>query len=473
MNHSQSKALFSRAQERIPGGVNSPVRAFRGVGGDPVFFREATGAWMTDVDGNRYVDLVGSWGPLILGHAYPPIVEAVIDAARRGTSYGAPHPGEVELAELICATVPTVEKVRLVSSGTEATVAAIRLARGFTGRDSILKFEGCFHGAGDPFLVKAGSGVETLGLPDSPGVPSALAKLTLTAPFNDIGAVERIFAEKGKEIACAIIEPVVGNMGVLIPKPNYLQELQELCRKHGVLLVLDEVMTGFRLARGGAQELYGLKPDLTTFAKVVGGGMPLGAYGGRRDIMAKIAPEGPVYQSGTLSGNPVAVAAGLACLKALAAPGTYSRLEQISRQLEEGLAGRGQVGRSARHPQPRGQHAHRLLHRQPGVRLRQREEGGHGALLEVLPRHAARGRLPAAEPVRGGVRLAGHRRAGGGAHPRRGPKGLPRAWLVPASPSPRRGPSGSVPTPWRGGLAPGAWARCTWLARNLRAARAW
>jgi glutamate-1-semialdehyde 2,1-aminomutase len=343
MNHTHSKALFARAQERIPGGVNSPVRAFRGVGGDPVFFREATGAWMTDVDGNRYVDLVGSWGPLILGHAYPPIVEAIIDAARRGTTYGAPAPGEVELAELLCATVPSVEKVRLVSSGTEATVAAIRLARGFTGRDFILKFEGCFHGAGDPFLVKAGSGVETLGLPDSPGVPAALAKLTLTAPFNDLAAVERLFAEKGKEIACAIIEPVVGNMGVLVPKPGYLQGLQELCRQHGVLFVLDEVMTGFRLARGGAQELFGLKPDLSTFAKVVGGGMPLGAYGGRRDIMSKIAPEGPVYQSGTLSGNPVAVAAGLACLKALAAPGTYARLEQLGAMLEQGLKAEAQA----------------------------------------------------------------------------------------------------------------------------------
>ncbi|WP_225414120.1 glutamate-1-semialdehyde 2,1-aminomutase [Stigmatella hybrida] len=343
MNHSHSKALFARAQERIPGGVNSPVRAFRGVGGDPVFFREATGAWMTDVDGNRYVDLVGSWGPLILGHAYPPIVEAIIEAARRGTTYGAPAPGEVELAELLCATVPSVEKVRLVSSGTEATVAAIRLARGFTGRDFILKFEGCFHGAGDPFLVKAGSGVETLGLPDSPGVPAALAKLTLTAPFNDLEAVERLFAEKGKDIACAIIEPVVGNMGVLVPKPGYLQGLQELCRKHGVLFVLDEVMTGFRLARGGAQELFGLKPDLSTFAKVVGGGMPLGAYGGRRDIMSKIAPEGPVYQSGTLSGNPVAVAAGLACLKALAAPGTYARLEQLGAMLEQGLKAEAQA----------------------------------------------------------------------------------------------------------------------------------
>ncbi|RKH46439.1 glutamate-1-semialdehyde-2,1-aminomutase [Corallococcus interemptor] len=337
MKHAQSQALFARAQARIPGGVNSPVRAFRGVGGDPVFFKEGSGAWLTDVDGNRYVDLVGSWGPLILGHAYPPIIEAILEAARRGTTFGAPVASEVEFAELLCATVPSVEKVRLVSSGTEATVAAIRVARGFTGRDYILKFEGCFHGAGDPFLVKAGSGVETLGLPDSPGVPAALASLTLTAPFNDLEAVERIFNEKGRDIACAIIEPVVGNMGVLVPRPGYLEGLQKLCQKHGVLFVLDEVMTGFRLARGGAQELYGLKPDLTTMAKVVGGGMPLGAYGGRRDIMAKVAPEGPVYQSGTLSGNPVAVAAGMACVKALAAPGTYQRLEHLGLLLEEGF----------------------------------------------------------------------------------------------------------------------------------------
>ncbi|MFB1485100.1 glutamate-1-semialdehyde 2,1-aminomutase [Corallococcus sp. RDP092CA] len=337
MKHAQSQALFARAQARIPGGVNSPVRAFRGVGGDPVFFKEGSGAWLTDVDGNRYVDLVGSWGPLILGHAYPPILEALLEAARRGTTFGAPVAAEVEFAELICATMPSVEKVRLVSSGTEATVAAIRVARGFTGREYILKFEGCFHGAGDPFLVKAGSGVETLGLPDSPGVPAALASLTLTAPFNDLEAVERLFHEKGQDIACAIIEPVVGNMGVLVPRPGYLEGLQRLCQQHGVLFVLDEVMTGFRLARGGAQDLYGLKPDLTTLAKVVGGGMPLGAYGGRRDIMAKVAPEGPVYQSGTLSGNPVAVAAGMACVKALAAPGTYQRLEQLGLLLEEGF----------------------------------------------------------------------------------------------------------------------------------------
>jgi glutamate-1-semialdehyde 2,1-aminomutase len=345
MTHSQSKALFSRAQETIPGGVNSPVRAFRGVGGEPVFFKEGAGAWLTDVDNNRYVDLVGSWGPLILGHAWPPVVAALTEAARRGSTFGAPTEAEVQFAELLCATVPSVEKVRLVSSGTEATVAAIRLARGFTGRDHILKFEGCFHGAGDPFLVKAGSGVETLGLPDSPGVPAAVAGLTLTAPFNDLGAVERLFAERGQQIACAIIEPVVGNMGVLIPEEGYLQGLQALCRAHGVLFILDEVMTGFRLARAGAQEVYGLRPDLSTFGKVIGGGLPLAAYGGRRDIMAKVAPEGPVYQSGTLSGNPVAVAAGMATVQALRSPGVYERLDAIGRELEAGLRAEAEEAR--------------------------------------------------------------------------------------------------------------------------------
>jgi glutamate-1-semialdehyde 2,1-aminomutase len=338
MNRTQSQTLFSKAKELIPGGVNSPVRAFRGVGGEPVFFRQGEGAWLTDVDGNRYVDYVGSWGPLILGHAHPAVVEAVSAAARTGTSYGAPHAAEVELAELICRTVPSVEKVRLVSSGTEATVAAVRLARGATGRDFILKFEGCYHGAGDPFLVKAGSGVETLGLPDSPGVPAALARLTLTAPFNDLAAVEAIFRRQGHEVACAIVEPVVGNMGVLIPKDGYLQGLAELCRRHGVLLILDEVMTGFRVARGGAQERYGVRADLTTLGKVIGGGLPVGAYGGRRDLMAKIAPEGPIYQAGTLSGNPLAVAAGVTCLRELARPGVYERLEASSRALCEGLA---------------------------------------------------------------------------------------------------------------------------------------
>lgn len=330
MNRSTSQSLFARAKELLPGGVNSPVRAFRGVGGDPVFFKSGQGAWLTDVDGNRYVDYVGSWGPLILGHTHPAVVGAVVAAAHTGTSYGAPHAQEIELAELITRVMPSVEKVRLVSSGTEATSAAIRLARGATGRDAILKLEGCYHGAADSFLVKAGSGVETLGLPDSPGVPKALAALTLTAPYNDLGAVERVFQQRGREIAAVIIEPVVGNMGVLVPRDGFLKGLAELARRHGALLILDEVMTGFRLAAGGAQQLYGLSPDLTTMGKVIGAGLPVGAYGGRRDLLAKIAPEGPIYQAGTLSGNPLAVAAGIACLKELAKPGTYERLEKTS-----------------------------------------------------------------------------------------------------------------------------------------------
>jgi len=339
MKHDLSKALFQRAQDVMPGGVNSPVRAFRGVGGSPVFFDRAEGAWLYDVDGQRYLDLVGSWGPMILGHGHPAVKAAIAAMLERATSFGAPHPGEVDFAELIVSRVPSVEKVRLVSSGTEACLSAIRLARGATGRSAVLKFEGCYHGHGDSFLVKAGSGVETLGLPDSPGVPDALARLTLTAPYNDLSAVEAIFAERGQELACVILEPVVGNMGLLPPAPGFLQGLQALCRKHGALLIFDEVMTGFRLAKGGAQERYGITPDLTTFAKVVGGGLPLGAYGGRRDLMSQIAPEGPVYQAGTLSGNPLAVAAGLATLRALGEPGVYEQLEQTSAQLEQILVG--------------------------------------------------------------------------------------------------------------------------------------
>jgi glutamate-1-semialdehyde 2,1-aminomutase len=337
MNRAKSQSLFARAQTLLPGGVNSPVRAFRGVGGEPIFFAKGEGAWLTDVDGNRYLDYVGSWGPLLFGHAFPPVLEAVLAAAKNGTSFGAPNAMEVELAEQVCRLMPGVEKVRMVSSGTEATSAAIRLARGATGRDAILKFEGCYHGAADSFLVKAGSGVETLGLPDSPGVPSALAKLTLTAPFNDLGAVEKFFAEKGKDIAAAIIEPVVGNMGVLIPKPGYLQGLADLCKKHGVIFVVDEVMTGFRLSSGGAQKLYGVKGDLTTMGKIIGGGLPVGAYGGRRDLMSQIAPEGPIYQAGTLSGNPLAVAAGLAMLRALSEPGVFEKLETQSKNLCDGI----------------------------------------------------------------------------------------------------------------------------------------
>jgi len=339
MRNERSKALFSRAKALMPGGVNSPVRAFRGVGGEPVFFERGEGCALFDVDGNRYVDYVGSWGPLILGHAHPAIVDAVARAAHQGTSFGAPHAGEVELAERICRAIPSVEKVRLVSSGTEATAAAVRLARGATGRDRILKFEGCYHGAADSFLVKAGSGVETLGLPDSPGVPAALAALTLTAPFNDLPALERLFEREGSRLACAIVEPVVGNMGVLPPRPGYLQGLSTLCRRHGALLIADEVMTGFRLAPGGAQERFGFSADLTTLGKVIGGGLPVGAYGGRRELMAQIAPEGPVYQAGTLSGNPLAVAAGIACLTELSKPGSFERLETTSKKLSEELAG--------------------------------------------------------------------------------------------------------------------------------------
>lgn len=337
MNRQKSHESFLKAQSLIPGGVNSPVRAFRGVGGDPVFFQRGEGAWLVDVDGNRYVDFIGSWGPLILGHAHPAVVDAVTAAARLGTSFGAPHPGETALAQLICQRVPSVEKVRLVNSGTEATSAAIRVARGFTGRDFILKFEGCYHGAADAFLVKAGSGVETLGLPDSLGVPKAVAALTLTLPFNDLPAARDLFERQGKQLAAVIVEPVVGNMGVLIPKDGYLAGLQALCQAHGALFILDEVMTGFRLARGGAQERFGVKPDLTTLGKVIGGGLPVGAYGGRRDVMAMVAPEGPVYQAGTLSGNPLAVAGGMACLKALDAPGVYERLEALSAELCAGL----------------------------------------------------------------------------------------------------------------------------------------
>jgi len=337
MVHSQSKALFSKAQGLMPGGVNSPVRAFRAVGGEPIFIEKGDGATLVDVDGNRYIDYVGSWGPLILGHAHPAVIAAISHAAAKGTSFGAPHAAEVELAELICKFVPSVEKVRLVSSGTEATAAAVRLARGVTGRDSILKFEGCYHGAADAFLVKAGSGVETLGLPDSPGVPSAVASLTLTAPFNELDAVQAVFNRHRGQIACAIVEPVVGNMGVLLPREDFLQGLAALCRQHGALLIADEVMTGFRLAMGGAQELYRFSADLTTMGKVIGGGLPVGAYGGRRDLMARIAPEGPVYQAGTLSGNPLAVAAGIACLKELSKPGAFQRLDETTDRLTQGL----------------------------------------------------------------------------------------------------------------------------------------
>jgi glutamate-1-semialdehyde 2,1-aminomutase len=335
---SSSEELFARAVELMPGGVNSPVRAFRGVGGTPRFIESASGATMTDVDGRTYIDYVGSWGPMILGHADPEVVDALHAALGRGTSYGAPTELELEMAEEITRAVPSVEMVRMVNSGTEATMSALRLARGFTGRNKIVKFEGCYHGHGDSLLVKAGSGVATLGLPDSPGVPASVAQNTITAPFNDAAALEQVFDEHGDDIAAVIVEPVVGNMGCVPPREGYLQALRDITRRHGSILIFDEVMTGFRLARGGAQEMYGVTPDITTLGKIIGGGLPVGAYGGRRDIMEQVAPAGPVYQAGTLSGNPLAMTAGLVTLRRLRDRAVYERLEEAGRRLTEGLA---------------------------------------------------------------------------------------------------------------------------------------
>jgi glutamate-1-semialdehyde 2,1-aminomutase len=333
-----SAKLFARAVELMPGGVNSPVRAFRGVGGTPRFIASARGATLTDADGRTYVDYVGSWGPMILGHADPEVVWAITDALARGTSYGAPTELEIEMAEEIVDAVPSVEMVRMVNSGTEATMSALRLARGATGREKIVKFEGCYHGHGDSLLVKAGSGVATLGLPDSPGVTSSVARNTITVPFNDAESLARAFDEHGDSIAACIIEPVVGNMGCVPPRENYLQEVRDITRRAGALLIFDEVMTGFRLARGGAQELYGVRPDITTLGKIIGGGLPVGAYGASRDLMERIAPAGPVYQAGTLSGNPLAMTAGLATLRRLRDPSVYDRLERAGARLAGGLA---------------------------------------------------------------------------------------------------------------------------------------
>ncbi len=334
MKTDRSAACFERAQARIPGGVNSPVRAFRGVGGTPLFIERGEGSRIFDVDGNSYLDYVGSWGPLILGHRPKCVMDALREAMERGTSFGAPTEQEVELAELISQIVPSMEMVRLVNSGTEATMSALRLARGFTGRDLTIKFEGCYHGHVDSLLVKAGSGMATLGIADTAGVPAAFAATTIALPFNSMAAVEEAFTKRGHEIAAVIVEPVVGNMGCVPPAPGFLESLRELCTRHGALLIIDEVMTGFRVALGGAQQRFGIKPDLTTIGKIAGGGLPLAAYGGRVDVMHKIAPLGPVYQAGTLSGNPLAVAAGIAMLRHLAAnPQIYDELERRAAQL--------------------------------------------------------------------------------------------------------------------------------------------
>lgn len=331
---SRSKSLFDKAKHFIPGGVNSPVRAFRAVGGNPLFIKKAKGPFLYDEDGNQYVDLINSWGPMILGHAHPLIEESIKEALAFSPSFGAPTAREVEMAELICSLVPSIDKVRMVNSGTEATMSAIRVARGFTGRDKIIKMEGCYHGHGDSFLIAAGSGALTFGYPDSPGVTKGTAQDTLIAPFNDLNAVKLLIDKNPDEIAALILEPVVGNMGCVIPGEGYLKGLRELCTRHGIVLIFDEVMTGFRLAPGGAQELYSITPDMSTLGKIIGGGLPVGAYGGRKEIMDSVSPAGPVYQAGTLSGNPIAMAAGLAMLKYLKAhPDTYQKINSVTSQI--------------------------------------------------------------------------------------------------------------------------------------------
>jgi glutamate-1-semialdehyde 2,1-aminomutase len=333
----ESRKLFKKAIKCIPGGVNSPVRAFRAVGGNPLFIDHAKGSRIYDADGNAYIDYVLSWGPMILGHAHPVVIKALKKAADRGTSYGAPTALEIELAEQVLKIYPSMDKVRMVNSGTEATMSAIRVARGFTGRDKIIKFDGCYHGHADGLLVKAGSGAATFGLPDSPGVPKSYAKNTITLPYNDSAALTRMIEKDWREIAGVIVEPVVGNIGCVLPRPGFLETLRAVTKKHGIVLIFDEVMTGFRVSFGGAQKYYGIRPDMTCLGKVIGGGLPVGAYGGRRDIMALVSPEGPVYQAGTLSGNPLAMTAGIETIKELSKPGTYNKIEQKSSMLEAGL----------------------------------------------------------------------------------------------------------------------------------------
>jgi len=339
MNTTKSDELFDRAKQSIPGGVNSPVRAFKSVGRNPLFITRASGSKLWDADGNEYIDYVGTWGPAILGHAHPRVIEAITKAAENGTSFGAPTELEVKMAELICKLVPSVEMVRMVNSGTEATMSAIRLARAFTGREKFIKFEGCYHGHGDSFLIKAGSGAMTFGVPDSPGVPAAIAGLTLSAAFNSLESVQQRIDENREQVAAIIVEPVAGNMGCVPPARGFLEGLRSICEKENILFIFDEVMTGFRLALGGAQQLYSIKPDLTTFGKIIGGGLPVGAYGGRKDIMQMVAPSGPMYQAGTLSGNPLAMIAGFETLSVLNEdPDFYKGLEQKSKRLGDGLA---------------------------------------------------------------------------------------------------------------------------------------
>lgn len=338
MNHVRSSSLFQQAKQSIPGGVNSPVRAFKSVGADPLFMKKAAGDRIFDEDGNSFIDYVGSWGPMIVGHCHPQVVEAVKQAMDNGASFGAPTELEITLANMVIAAVPSIEMVRMVSSGTEATMSAIRLARGYTGRDKILKFSGCYHGHADALLVKAGSGAATFGVPDSPGVPADFAKHTLTGEYNSLDSVRALVAENRSQIACIIVEPVAGNMGTIPPREGFLEGLREICTNEGIVLIFDEVMSGFRVAYGGAQQLFGITPDMTTLGKIIGGGLPVGAFGGKREIMENLSPSGGVYQAGTLSGNPLAMTAGIATLNLLQHPGFYQNLEEKSRQVAEGIA---------------------------------------------------------------------------------------------------------------------------------------
>jgi len=337
MNTEKSQTLLEHAQKIIPGGVNSPVRACRSVGTKPVFIERGEGCWLIDADGNRFIDYIGSWGPLILGHCHPFVMEAVNKAVKRGTSFGAPTELEIELAEMVIDAVPSIEMIRMVNSGTEAAMSAVRLARGYTNRDIIIKFDGCYHGHADSLLVEAGSGIATLGIPGSPGVPSSFVAHTISLPYNDLDYISKLMAEKGDKVACIIVEPVAGNMGLVLPKDGFLKTLRELSEKSGTVLIFDEVMTGFRVAYGGAQDLFGVRPDLTCFGKIIGGGLPVGAYGGQRKIMEQIAPAGPVYQAGTLSGNPLAMAAGIATLTKLKEEGFYEKLDKTADELATGL----------------------------------------------------------------------------------------------------------------------------------------
>ena len=400
-----SARLFAVAQTRIPGGVNSPVRAFRAVGGTPRFISSADGAYITDADGNRLIDYIGSWGPMILGHGHPAVVSAVARQAGIGMSYGAPTDAEARMAEVLCSRVPHLDMVRLCNSGTEATMSALRLARGFTGRDGVLKFEGCYHGHGDAFLVKAGSGLLTFGIPTSAGVPESVARHTFTAPYNDLAATAEVMAAHGKDIAAIIVEPVAGNMNCILPAEGFLAGLRELCDRFGALLIFDEVMTGFRVGPRSATGLYEVGPDLVTLGKIIGGGLPVGAFGGRRDVMERLAPLGPVYQAGTLSGNPLAMAAGLALLEALDAPGVYERLANTTVALTQGLqraADEAGVGFATCQVGSMFGLFFTTFGRGAGV-VRRSHGLRRGVVQGVLPRHARTGGLPGPVGVRGGV----------------------------------------------------------------------